>query len=153
MKNSTRGDAMRLFAVLMSFLAVSMSTLALPAMAADDGVRVVYHVDEGLQQASNALRNIRNHLDTDPTVKIVVVAHAAGIDFLLKGAKDKNGNSYATRVEDLALAGVDFRVCNVTLKSRNIDPRQVLPDAHIVPSGVAEIARLQAREGFAYIKP
>ncbi|HEX8962043.1 MAG TPA: DsrE family protein [Rhodocyclaceae bacterium] len=140
-----------LWVVLVGALAAMM-----PAWAADDAtqpVKVVYHLDEGLVQASNALRNIRNHLDADPSAKIVVVAHAAGIDFLLKDAKDKNGNSYATTVEDLMLAGVDFRVCNVTLTSRNIDPKRLLPDVRIVPSGVAEVARLQSREGFAYIKP
>jgi intracellular sulfur oxidation DsrE/DsrF family protein len=29
----------------------------------------------------------------------------------------------------------------------------VVPDAKIVPSGVAEVARLQSREHYAYLKP
>jgi intracellular sulfur oxidation DsrE/DsrF family protein len=39
------------------------------------------------------------------------------------------------------------------LKARNIDPKRVQQGARIVPSGVAEIGRLQAKEDFAYIKP
>jgi hypothetical protein len=39
-------------------------------------------------------------------------------------------------------------VCNNTLTSRKIDPNRVAMEAKIVPSGVAEVARLQAREGF-----
>ena len=43
-------------------------------------VRVVYHLSDGVAQASRAMNNIRNHLTADPTVKIVVVAHGAGLE-------------------------------------------------------------------------
>lgn len=123
------------------------------AAAAEPGVKAVYHFNEGLQQATNGLRNIRNHLSADPKAKIIVVAHAAGIDFLLEGAKDKNGNPYDAIVQDLVSQGVEFRVCNITLQSRKIDRSRVIPEATIVTSGVAEIARLQAVEHYAYVKP
>lgn len=116
-------------------------------------VKVVYHINEGLDQASNGLRNIRNHLSADPQAKIVVVTHAGGVNFLLEGAKDKNGNTYASTVDDLSLKGVEFRVCNFTLQSRNIERSKVHSDARIVPSGVAEVSRLQAQEGYVYLKP
>lgn len=116
-------------------------------------VKAVYHINQGLEQASNGLRNIRNHLAVDPKAKITVVTHAAGIDFLLEGAKDKNGNPYDAIVQDLVTQGVDFRVCNFTLESRRIDRSRVIPEATIVPSGVAEIARLQATEHYVYVKP
>jgi len=142
---------MRLTATLrrLALLLLFVATAAL----ADGPIKVVYHFNEGLDQASRGLRNISNHIEGDPSTKIVVVAHGAGIDFLLKGAKDKNGAAYETAVSDLVLAGVEFRVCNNTLKSRHIDPQQVNRDARIVPAGVVEIARLQAREGFVYLKP
>ena len=115
--------------------------------------KVVYHVNDS-DSATAALRNVGNHLDaTDGKAKIVVVTHAKGIDFLLDGAQDKNGNPYSIPVEKLKARGVDFRVCAITLKTRNIDPKTVIPDAQIVPSGVAEIGKLQAREGFVYLKP
>jgi intracellular sulfur oxidation DsrE/DsrF family protein len=119
----------------------------------NEPIKVVYHLSEGLEQATHALRNIRNHLGADPKAKIVVVAHAAGVDFLLEGAEDKNKNPYNVAVEDLAMQGVEFRVCELTLQSRGIDKSRLLPEVKIVPSGVAEIARLQAREGYAYIRP
>ena len=115
--------------------------------------KVVYHVNDS-DSATAALRNIGNHLDaTDSKARIVVVTHAKGIDFLLDGAQDKNGNPYNIPVEKLKARGVDFRVCAITLKTRNIDPKTVIPEAQIVPSGVAEIGKLQAREGFVYLKP
>jgi intracellular sulfur oxidation DsrE/DsrF family protein len=133
-------------------LALLLILCAAPAFAAGP-VKVVYHLSEGLEQASNGLRNIQNHLSVAPTAKIVVVAHAGGIDFLLKGAKDRSGNEYETVVGDLVLAGVEFRVCNITLQSRSIDPKRLIADVKLVPSGVAEVARLQAEEGYAYLKP
>jgi hypothetical protein len=51
------------------------------------------------------------------------------------------------------MQGVEFRVCEFTLQSRSIDKAKLLPEAKVVPSGVAEIARLQARERYAYIRP
>lgn len=138
------------------FLALALFGLAVPAQAGsqENGEeKVVYHFNDS-SVARAGLNNIRNHLEaTGDKVKIVVVAHGPGIDFLLEGAQDKNGNPYDINVEDLGGKGVEFRVCNNTLKSRQIDPRQVLPNARIVPSGVAEIGRLQSREGYAYLKP
>lgn len=116
-------------------------------------VKVIYHVSEGGDQATNALRNIRNHLSADPTAKISVVTHANGIDFLLDGAKDKSGNDYVSNVQELVKRGVDFRLCRLTLERRMIDPKRVIEEAKLVPSGVAEVARLQAREGYVYLKP
>jgi uncharacterized protein len=116
-------------------------------------IKVVYHVSEDLEQATNALRNVRNHLSTDATAKIAVVTHAGGIDFLLEGAKDKNGNPYDANVQELVKMGVEFKVCRITLQRRNIDPKRVIEEASLVPSGVAEVSRLQAREGYVYLKP
>ena len=123
------------------------------AFAADGPVRVVYHLVEGLAQASRAMGNIRNHLDADPTAKIVVVAHGSGIEFLLEGALDAKGQPYAGAIGELANRGVQFRVCNNTLVSRGISRDKVVLEASVVPSGVAELARLQFKEGYAYLRP
>lgn len=134
-------------------VALSAGQSAVAGDNADGQEKVVYHVNDS-DNAGAALRNIGNHLDaTDGKAKIVVVTHAKGIDFLLDGAHDKNGNPYSIPVEKLKERGVDFRVCAITLKTRNIDPKKVIPEARIVPSGVAEIGKLQAREGFVYLKP
>ena len=116
--------------------------------------KVVYHLNSGLEQASDGLRNIRNHLEVDPKAKIVVVAHARGVDFLMKGAKDPNGNRYQDIVENLKNEGdVSFRICEITLRDRKLKREQFIEEAGYVPSGVAEITRLQVREHYAYLKP
>jgi intracellular sulfur oxidation DsrE/DsrF family protein len=115
--------------------------------------KVVYHVNDTGAQAANALRNIGNHLEVNPKAKIVVVTHARGVDFLFDGAKDGNGNPYNIRVEELKGRGVQFDVCEITLRNRKISRGKFIPEASFVPSGVAEITRLQQREGYAYLRP
>ena len=116
-------------------------------------VKVVYHLSDAIPQASRAMANIRNHLNAEPGVKIVVVTHGAGIDFLLDGAKTPSDQPFAGAVSELAGRGVEFRVCNNTLTARNISPDKLLMESKVVPSGVAEVARLQAKEGFVYLRP
>lgn len=115
--------------------------------------QVIYHLNLGNEQASDALRNINNHLSAVPDAKIVVVTHAKGVDFLMEGAEDKNKNPYSIPVEALAKKGVEFRVCELTLKARNLKKEQFISTVKYVPSGVAEVAKLQYREGFSYVKP
>jgi len=115
--------------------------------------KVVYHVNDSKEQAANALRNINNHLEVNPKAKIVVVTHAQGVDFLFKEARDKNGNPYSVAVEELKERGVKFDVCEITLRNRKLDKSKFIPEAVFVPSGVAEITRLQQREGYAYLRP
>ena len=133
------------------FLALLMGLWLAGAALAQ--VKVVYHLSEGIPQASRAIGNIRNHLAADPSAKIVVVSHGAGIDFMLDGANNTQGQPFAGSVSDLANKGVEFRVCNNTLVSRKISPDKLLMEAKVVPSGVAEVARLQAKEGFVYLHP
>lgn len=114
--------------------------------------KVVYHINDSAN-ATALIRNVGNHLDVDPTARIVVVSHSQGVDFLMNDARDANGNPYNINVEKLAGRGVTFDVCEITLKSRKLDKQQFIPEAKFVPSGVVEIAKLQAREGYVYLKP
>ena len=116
-------------------------------------IKVVYHLSEGIPQASRAIGNIRNHLAADPTAKIVVVTHGLGIVFMINGATNQQDQPFAGSVADLVNKGVEFRVCNNTLVSRKISADKLLMEAKIVPSGVAEVAKLQANEKFVYLRP
>ncbi len=141
-------------AMLGSVLLAGCGTMGMTdpkANVAED--KVVYHVNDTKEQATNALRNIGNHLEVNPKAKIVVVTHALGVDFLFEGARDKNGNPYNVAVEELKQRGVTFDVCEITLRNRKLDRSKFIPEAAFVPSGVAEITRLQQREGYAYLRP
>lgn len=131
--------------------AAPVAEAAAPAAAAAEE-KVVYHVNDA-SLARVAMRNIQNHITASPEARIVVVTHGKGIDFLLNDAKDDKGEPYLTQVAGLKEKGVDFRVCRNTLKGRKLDDSAVIMDANVVPSGVAEIGKLQAKEGFVYLKP
>ena len=135
---------------LRHLLAAFIIATAAFAAAAQD--KVVYHIDDAAAQALKGLRNIRNHLDTEPTTQITVVTHANGVDFLMEGAKDVNGGAFAGPVAALVARGVRFEVCEITLKNRNLKKDQFLQEVNFTPSGVVRIAKLQLA-GQAYIKP
>ena len=133
-------------------LLIFLLVLGLSVASAQD-VKAVYHITAGVEDAAAALNNIKNHLDADPKARIVVVANGPGIDFMLQGAKDSKGREFSAAVSTLADRGVEFRACNNTLTTRHLSPDALLLEVKVVPSGVAEAARLQAQEGFVYIKP
>lgn len=113
--------------------------------------RVVYHMASSAQVGA-ALRTLGNHLNAAPGTRVVVVAHNEGIDFLLRGARDENGQALEPVVRDFRARGVEFRVCGNTLERRRIDAAEVIPAAALVPSGIAEIGRLQREERYLYMR-
>ena len=132
---------------------LALSFALCTAIAAAQDIKVVYHVNTDVETAAAILNNISNELNASPSDKIVVVTHGPGVDFLLNNAKDSKGREFSGQVSALAGRGVEFKVCNNTLQTRKIDESRLLMETSIVPSGVAEVARLQAKEGFVYIKP
>lgn len=129
--------------------------------------KVVYHINyDNPKKQAGALRNIQNHINAVGAEKLdlKVVLHGNGLALLLdpdslsKLKKFKNANANETmtaKIDGLKSQGVAFNVCANTVKGRKVDLEHDLYDVNkkdIVPSGVAEVARLQAM-GYAYIKP
>jgi len=138
--------------ILVRCLFVAVLLFASGMAAAQD--KAIYHIDNAAAQGLKGLRNIRNHLDTAPDTKIIVVTHAEGVDMLMEGAKEeKSKTEYAPLVSALKARGVKFEICEITLKNRNLKKDQFVLDADYTPSGVVRIAQLQTREHYAYIKP
>lgn len=115
--------------------------------------KAVYHIDDADKQGLKALRNINNHLNTAPDTVITVVAHSKGVDFLMEGAKSKDGTSYAPLVSGLTARGVHFEVCEITLSRRKLSKDKFILETEYTPSGVVRLTELQVAEGYAYIKP
>ena len=155
--------------LVIATLLISSYWMAGSAIAGDyyGKQKVVYHInyDDPKKQAG-ALRNIQNHINAvgAENLDLKVVLHGNGLALLLepdsldklKKFKHANANDKMTaKVTDLKGQGVDFHVCANTVRGRKVDVETDLYDvdkADIVPSGVAEVAKLQ-QEGYAYIKP
>lgn len=133
------------------FANASQTAQTASSSVAPEREQVVYHINDSAV-ARVAMNNVTNHLGASPDARIVVVTHGRGIDFLLHDARDDRG-TFAPAVAALKARGVEFRVCRNTLRSRNLGDDAAIMEASVVPSGVAEIGRLQAREGFVYLKP
>ena len=114
---------------------------------------MVYHINDA-SLARGALRNIQNHINAvgAENLEVKVVLHGNGVALL----KDAVSNEKLQMdVTSLKSQNVAFNVCNNTLVGRKIDYNTELFevfDQDIVPSGVAELSRLQ-QMGYTYIKP
>jgi intracellular sulfur oxidation DsrE/DsrF family protein len=120
--------------------------------------KVVYHINynggSDDKAYRGALRNIQNHINAvgADNLELKVVLHGNGVG-LLKSAK--SNQKLQMDVTNLKTQQVSFHVCNNTLAGRKIDYNTDLFevfDDDIVPSGVAELSRLQ-QMGYTYIKP
>jgi len=120
--------------------------------------KVVYHINynggEEDKAYRGAMRNIQNHINAvgAENMDIKVVMHGNGLG-LLKSAK--SNELLQSQVLELKGQNVEMHVCNNTLVGRKISYENDLYDVFeedIVPSGVAELSRLQ-QMGYTYIKP
>jgi len=129
--------------------------------------KVVYHVNgDNPKQQTGALRNIENHINAvgKENLDLRVVMHGNGVSLVLLPEalpqvpkfKQANANEQMqAKIDGLKNQGVSFKVCANTLNGRKVnreDQLYMVEETDIVPSGVAELAHLQA-QGFTYIKP
>lgn len=161
---------MKKLIALMAAAALLLGSVVNTAMAEDTGYgkqKVVYHINyDNPKKQAGALRNIQNHINAvgAENMEIKVVLHGNGLAMLLtpdsleKLKKFKHANAddkMSAKIDGLKDQGVAFNVCNNTVKGRKVSLKDDLynvEEKDIVPSGVAELAKLQ-QEGYVYIKP
>ena len=142
----------------------SPSVLDLSAIKKDTDVACLYHCDFGdPQRFSQMLQNMLNHYSAyefdNFKLKLVVVAHGAGLKFFLNDlsgtpwGQEKIDPDLYRRFVGLTQYGVEAYLCQITYKRLKIDPAKTRTDPALkfVPSGVATVAELQAK-GFGYLK-
>jgi hypothetical protein len=98
------------------------------------------------------LRNLAAHITaTDGKVEIRVVSFSSGVRLFQMAKTD---GALAANLDSLRSKGVHFLVCRNTIKGMNLRLEDLygVQAADVVPSGVAEIARLQGI-GFVYVHP
>lgn len=136
------------------------------AMADYGKQQVVYHVNhDNAKRQGGVLRNIQNHINAvgAENMNIQVVMHGNGLSLLVlpeeaANVKNLKGNAdekMQMRISSLKAQGVEFKICANTLKGRKVTLDEHLFDAtqsDVVPSGVAEIAKLQGK-GYSYLRP
>lgn len=118
--------------------------------------KVVYQNDGGPPDANSyferLLRNIANHIKAvSGKVEIRVVDFGEGVKPFVAAKTDA---ALATKIDALKAKGVKFLICHNTLEGMKLKPSDLygVSADDVVPSGVAELARLQG-QGFVYIHP
>lgn len=120
--------------------------------------KVVYHINgkggENSAAYRGALVNIQNHINAvgRDRIEVKVVLHGDGVYLLRDAVEDEK---LQMQITNLKTQNVAFLVCNNTLEGRGIDAGNDLFEVFeddIIPSGVAELSRLQAM-GYTYVKP
>lgn len=157
-------------ALAASSASLATTALAAPALLDLNGVKketdiaCVYHCDFGdPRRFAQMLNNMNNHYSAYEfdafKLKLVVVAHAAGLKFFLEDLsgtpweKDTIDPELYKRFTALTKYGAEAYLCQITYKRQNIDMAKTRKDPFLkfVPSGVATVAELQSK-GFAYLK-
>lgn len=138
------------------------------AHAADDGAKVVYHVDfKDPTRYSATLTSINNILNfyeselMEPEVHLVFVGYGLRFttDDNLEGTPYKAEAPLIERREELKgrlnalmnVRGVKVHLCDKTRDEVGLPREKVYQGIQFAPSGVAKIAMLQS-EGYAYLK-
>lgn len=114
--------------------------------------KVVYQLNTpNVDMQIQILRNINNHVRAvgADNMDLDVVVFAGGLSAL-----ETSKPELVTALENLRAQGVEFKVCNNTLRARNVDWRTLkdVEETDIVPAGVAELAYLQGK-GYIYVRP
>lgn len=135
---------------------VAFGFSATSTMAAGYGKqKVVYHLNyDNPKRQKGMLRNINNHIKAVGAKKLDlrVVMHGKGYTMLKFANNDLQLQNTIIKLKD---KGVKFQLCANTIRGKKLDIKKLFgynPDQDMVPSGVAEIAKLQ-KKGFAYIRP
>jgi intracellular sulfur oxidation DsrE/DsrF family protein len=144
--------------------AANPTALDLNSLKRDTDIACLYHCDFGNPaRFSQMLQNMLNHYsayDFDPLkLKLVIVAHGAGIKFFLEDLADTPWEKESIdpdlykRFTGITKYGVEAYLCRITYQRLKIDPAKTRKDAFLkfVPSGVATVGELQTK-GFGYLK-
>lgn len=161
---------MRLFQKMtqLAILAIAMLGFNHTAQAADDGAKVVYHVDfkdpTRYSATLTSINNIMNFYENqlmEAEVHLVFVGYGLRFttDNALKGTPYEHDAPLLDRRDELKgrldalinVRGVKAHLCDKTRDEVNLSTDEVYKGIAMTESGVAKIAILQS-EGFAYLK-
>jgi intracellular sulfur oxidation DsrE/DsrF family protein len=133
------------YSALLFFLFISFKLRA--QVVSEEPHRIIFQLTDGDSITHvKFIRQLNNILEAAPNAQIEVVTHGMGIDLL----KLKN-NPFENPLKELKERGVEFVVCENTLKQRNMKKEQFLPLAGFVPSAVLELV-IKQEKGWIYIK-
>lgn len=101
-------------------------------------MKALFHIDERHKWPLLAM-NIKNLQQVCPVSNIAVVINSEAVELFIKSTVKLEPN-------------VKYYLCENSIKTRSLNPNDILAGTEVVKSGVYQIVLLQ-NQGFAYIKP
>jgi intracellular sulfur oxidation DsrE/DsrF family protein len=129
-------------------MSLSLSGQAIQQIKSEtEPLKIVIQVtsDDTLVHKS-VIRQLGNITSVDSTLKIEVVCHGPGIEFI-----HKEKTLLGDKIKMFTEKGVVFNGCEFTLKERKIEKSKILETANFVQSALLHIAKRQ-QMGWSYVK-
>ena len=101
-------------------------------------MKALFHIDERHKWPLLSM-NVKNILQASPNMEVAVVINSEAVELFIKSTVKLEPN-------------VKYYICENSLVTRNLNPRELLQGTELTKSGVYQIVFLQ-NQGFAYIKP
>lgn len=92
----------------------------------------------------NNVENVKKELGDKTQIRVVL--HGGGIHLI-----ETKTAFQVDRINKLIAGGIEFVGCENTMKRKNIQKSQLLPNVGTVPAGLAELVRKQS-QGWSYLK-
>ncbi|MFD2201785.1 DsrE family protein [Shivajiella indica] len=133
--------------LLSFFILLLMFNVAHAQVTSQSEHKIIFQLTDGDPEIhTKFLRQLNNVLTAAPNAKIEVVTHGMGVDLLFQ-----ENNRFDKELNTLKELGVNFVVCENTLKQRKLNKDQFLPLANFVPSAILELV-IKQEQGWIYIK-
>ena len=116
----------------------------------DPSMSTVFHFSDTQSAQKHAVANVANLLNDDSVSlgDVGLVANGSGIRLLVEGESAK-----ADDVRALIDRGVTFYACHNSMEAFGFTESDLIAsEIEVVPAGVGALAKLQAKENYAYIK-
>ena len=121
-----------------------------PKPSMDNPRQIIFQINSGeLLEINRALSSANNVIKFygANNIELVIIAYHNGIKTLLK-----KESKLAQRVRSLMTYDVEFIACGNTMKSKKIDPKDLITDVEIVTAGIVEIVE-RHKQGWTNIVP
>ena len=130
--------------ILLFSLVFALSTFI---SMAQEGHKIVFQMTTNDTLAHKALmKQLKNIKSVSPTTSIEVVCHGPGIDMLTAGK-----TIVQAKIKEATENGVEFKVCEFSLKERKVEKSAIIPESGFTPAGIIEIVS-KVEQGYVYIK-
>jgi intracellular sulfur oxidation DsrE/DsrF family protein len=134
-------------------LCIVNCALCIICFAQKQGGKAPYNVVMDITSADTvvhqmAMRWVKEIVQADPSAQVELVFYGKGLGMITQG----KSTVADTLMKYATMKNVSFKVCQVAMKSNNVDKGMLLTGVGTVPDGIYEVISKQ-HEGWGYIKP